>query len=100
MLKILGELVNLATLQARLDALAQASAQAVIVPVPDERRGTALVLASAGDDGSALMTAFNAGVQPFERLQRLAHVDHIPVTDLGKVKLGELIETIADSSAP
>ena len=98
-LKILGELVNLAPLQAKLDALAQASAKAVIVPVPDERRGTALVLASAGDDGAALMTAFNAGVQPFERLQRLVNVDRIPVTDLGKVKLGELIDRVMSETS-
>jgi O-succinylbenzoic acid--CoA ligase len=91
-LKIMGELVQLPPLQARLDALALQlgiPVRCVIVPVEDERRGTALVLASTVD-AAGLMEAFNATVQPFERLQRLVLVGELPLTELGKVKLGEL----------
>lgn len=93
-LKILGELVHLGPLQAKVDALVMATGRAVIVPVPDARKGTALVLALVGDDGEALMQQFNATVAPYERLDRAAKVARIPLTDLGKVKLGELAELV------
>ena len=66
----------------------------VIVPLPDDRREVALVLASVDGDGSGLMAAFNETAAPYERLQRLVIVERIPLTDLGKVKLGELQETL------
>src|SRR5436190_1780189 len=46
--KVLGELVNVSALQARLDALASGAGlpfgAAAVVPVPDERRETRLLL--------------------------------------------------------
>ncbi len=90
-LKILGELVHLGPLQAKLDALVMASGKAVIVPVPDKRKGTTLVLAVTSGDAETLMLQYNAHVAPYERIDRTWMVDHIPLTDLGKVKLGELI---------
>ena len=93
-LKILGELVHLGPLQAKLDTLVMASGQAVIVPVPDERKGTALVLATTLADTGDLMQRFNATVAPYERLDRAFVVERIPLTDLGKVRLGELTEQL------
>ncbi|MDB6119298.1 MAG: hypothetical protein JWO08_3079, partial [Verrucomicrobiaceae bacterium] len=61
-LKILGELVHLGPLQAKMDELAMASGTAVIVPVQDERKGTTLVLAATGGDAETLMQQFNAHV--------------------------------------
>lgn len=90
--KILGELVHLQPLQARLDALALehgVASRCVIVPVDDARSGTVLVLASDGDVAGLLPT-FNAGVLPFQRLQRFQQVPDLPLTDLGKVRLAEL----------
>ncbi len=97
-LKILGELVQLGPLQARLDSLAMGPGKAVIVPMSDERRETALVLAYASGDGDALMTLFNASHPSLERLQRAVKVDHIPLTDLGKVRLAELREMVERGS--
>ena len=91
-LKILGELVHLGPLQARLDALAMSGNQAVIVPIPDERKGTALVLAVTDTAfGESLREKFNAtATVAFERLDRVVKVERIPLTDLGKVRLEEL----------
>lgn len=96
-LKIMGELVHLAALQARLDALALKQGhtrRAVIVPVEDARRGHALVLVHE-TGATSLMTEFNAQVQPFERLERAVQVAQIPLTDLGKVRLSELESMLA-----
>ena len=91
-LKILGELVHLGPLQARLDTLAMSVNQAVIVPIPDERKGTALVLAVTDTAfGEFLREKFNSSVAAaFERLDRVVKVERIPLTDLGKVRLEEL----------
>lgn len=95
MLKILGELVALPPLQARLDSLALGRAErCVLVPVEDVRRGTSLVLASTDARAAQLVEEFNASVQPFERIQRFAQVDGLPLTDLGKVRTAELAARI------
>ncbi len=93
-LKILGELVHLGPLQAKLDALAMASGKVVIVPVPDERKGTTLILAVTDDEGGDLLRMFNASVAPYERLDRVVKVARIPLTDLGKVRLRDLTELV------
>lgn len=90
--KILGELVHLQPLQARLDALALERglhSRCVIVPLDDRRSGTVLVLASDGD-AAGLLEPFNAGVEPFQRLRYFRQVEPLPLTDLGKVRLAEL----------
>ncbi len=95
-LKILGELVPLPPLQARLETLALQrgiTARCVIVPVEDERRGSALILVSTAEP-AGLLEAFNTQVQPFERLQRFERVSHLPVSDLGKIKWQELLEQL------
>ena len=96
-LKILGELVHLGPLQARLDALLMASGKAVIVPVPDARKGTTLVLATVEGVKDGVIQRFNAGVAPYERIERVVEVDHIPLTDLGKVRMAELEKMVIDT---
>ena len=90
-LKIMGELVHLGPLQRKLDVLAIDQGEAVVVPVPDERKGTALWLATTNSDGEALMAHFNAAVAAYERIDRAVRVDRIPRTELGKVKVSELV---------
>jgi O-succinylbenzoic acid--CoA ligase len=91
-LKIMGELVHLAALQAKLEALALkhgSTGRSVIVPVDDARRGHALVLVH--EDGAAgVMTEFNAQVQPFERLERAVQLTRMPLSVPGKVRVAEL----------
>lgn len=95
-LKIMGELVHLDALQAKLDALADAGSQCVIVDVPDERRGRSLVLVHDGAaDAVTLMDRFNASVAPFERIVAVQEVARIPRSDLGKVRINELRSLVA-----
>jgi O-succinylbenzoic acid--CoA ligase len=95
MLKILGELVALPPLQAKLDALALGRAgRCVLVPVNDARRGTGLVLVSTDPMAASLIQDFNAEVQPFERIERFVQVERLPLTDLGKVRLADLAAQI------
>ncbi len=96
-LKILGELVHLGPLQARLDALLMATGKAVIVPMPDERKGTTLVLATADGGVDGVIQRFNATVAPYERIERAVCVEHIPLTDLGKVRMAELERMVLEA---
>lgn len=96
-LKIVGELVSLPALQAKLDALALKhgiASRCVIVPLEDTRRGHTLVLAHEGG-AEPLLADFNAQVQPFERLERSVRVAQIPLTDLSKVRLADLALRLA-----
>lgn len=92
--KILGELVHLAPLQARLEALAVTAGWAqmpVIATVPDQRREAQLVLVTEGESGGeALRESFNAATPPLCHLSRVIPVASIPRTDLGKVSLKAL----------
>lgn len=99
-LKILGELVHLTALQAKLETLALRQGirgRCVIVPVEDLRRGHALVLAHEGG-AENLLGDFNTLVQAFERLERAVRIEPMPVTDLGKVQLSELSRMLAQKN--
>ncbi len=95
--KILGETVSLAKLES---VLAEVSggfySYLALVPVPDPRRETNLVLFYENQVGQqppvdAIISGFNKKVLPYERIQEAIAVSQIPRTDLGKVKLKELI---------
>jgi O-succinylbenzoic acid--CoA ligase len=93
--KILGELVHLAPLQARLDALALAAgwpAAPVLLARPDPRAETALILVFEGDPPGqqTLIDHFHAGQPPWLRLQRVVSLHELPRSDLGKIRLAEL----------
>lgn len=97
-LKIMGELVHLAPLQAYLDEIATKlgiNARCIIVPIADERRESILVLAHEGTfDADLLLRAFNAGVEPWQRITRSIGVAHLPITAMGKVQFDELRQLI------
>jgi O-succinylbenzoic acid--CoA ligase len=94
--KVLGELVNLAALQARLEGAAMASGlafgSAVIFPVPDERKETRLLLVGAHSQEKldALRQEFNNLSIGCERLDESRVVSALPRTPLGKLDMGEL----------
>lgn len=89
--KVLGELVSLPELQARLERLCLSAglppAACVIWPMPDARQETRLVLVGeAGMEAlAALQVAFNADSPGFQRLAEVRPVAAIPRTPLGKV---------------
>ena len=86
--KILGELIHLAPLQARLESLALKTgslSMPIIVARPDARRGAKLVLVTEDEHGPHLLTTFNDMTEPLCRLAGLIQLENIPRTDLGKV---------------
>ncbi len=91
--KILGELIHLAPLQARLDSLALAQGVVhlpVIVSLPDPRRETRLVLVAEDDSSAALLEPFNASTEPLCQISEIVRVPSIPRSPLGKVDAAAL----------
>lgn len=87
-IKIMGELVHLAPLQARLEALAlqQNWAQLpVILALPDARRESRLVLVTETQDSADLIAAFHALTPAFCHISEVIHLPQIPRSPLGKV---------------
>lgn len=86
--KILGELVHLAPLQARLEALALQQNWArlpVIVALPDARRESRLVLVTETPDTADLLAAFHALTPAFCHISEVVCLPQIPRSPLGKV---------------
>ncbi len=91
--KILGELIHLAPLQARLEALSLQRGLAsppVILALPDARRENRLVLVATDSDNAALLEPFNAATEPICHLAEVILVPHIPRTSLGKTDIPAL----------
>jgi o-succinylbenzoate---CoA ligase len=94
--KVGGELVNLAALEARLaDVLARVAprADAALFAAHDDRLGRVVGLAVATTEPgvvSRVQEAFNAAVLPFERARVAVAVAAIPRTALGKVIRSEI----------
>lgn len=89
--KVLGELVSLPELQARLEKICLeeglAPASCVIWPVADDRQETRLVLVGEGGEAvlEKLRVHFNEGVPGYQRMSEVRSVEFIPRTSLGKV---------------
>jgi O-succinylbenzoic acid--CoA ligase len=88
--KIGGESVDIARLDAILDSL-RGETEAAVVPVPDERLGHVIHLATTSDAVAAVVAAFNARVSPFERIRAVRRVRAIPRSPLGKLLRTKLI---------
>jgi O-succinylbenzoic acid--CoA ligase len=90
--KILGELIHLAPLQARLEALALTHGLKVpvIAAVPDSRRESRLVLVVEREADTALREAFNRVTEPLCHITEIVRVPAIPRTPLGKVDAAAL----------
>jgi O-succinylbenzoic acid--CoA ligase len=91
--KIGGESVDLARLDAILASIA--GTHAALLAVPDERLGHVIHLAvdAAGNAGDVAQ-AFNAGVHPFERARAVHSVVEIPRSPLGKLLRRRLAEEL------
>lgn len=92
-IKIGGESVDLARLDAILSAVA--GPHAAVVAMPDERLGQVIHLAvGPGVDAEAVAAAFSQRVHPFERPRRVHRVPEIPRSPLGKLIRKRLAETL------
>lgn len=89
--KIGGESVDLARLDAILSALA--GSHAALAPVPDERLGHVIHLfLDETVDADTVAAAFAERVHPFERPRRIHRVRQIPRSPLGKLIRSRLLE--------
>ncbi len=82
--KIGGESVDLARLDAVLDSI-RGNTEAAIVAVADERLGHVIHLAATTDQVDGIVEAFNARVYPFERIRGVRRVKDVPRSPLGKL---------------
>ena len=101
--KVLGELVHLAPLQARLDSLIFKNgfvSNPVIVAVSDARSENRLVLVSEDSFGESIMAAFNDRTERLCHLTEVIHVRRIPRSPLGKVSAEALRALIAQTATP
>jgi o-succinylbenzoate---CoA ligase len=91
--KIGGESVDLARLDAILAAIA--GPHAGVVAVPDDRLGHVIELAvDASVELDIVAAAFAERVHPFERARRVHRVAEIPRTPLGKLIRKKLLESL------
>lgn len=103
--KVGGELVQLAALEARLAEIRAAvapEADAALLRVADPRRDWVVGLAVAADDArtaARLRDAYDAAVLPFERARVLYRVPSIPRTPLGKVARAALEQLARETPA-
>ena len=92
-IKIGGESVDLARLDAILSAIA--GSHAAVVPMPDRRLGHVIHLAiDPSGNTEDIAAAYNARVHPFERARAVHRVSEIPRSPLGKLLRRELVRLI------
>jgi O-succinylbenzoic acid--CoA ligase len=92
-IKIGGESVDLARLEAILATIA--GLHAAVMAVPDRRLGHVIHLAVDGTlDTAAVAAAYDESVHPFERARAIHQVAEIPRSPLGKLLRGKLLEEL------
>jgi O-succinylbenzoic acid--CoA ligase len=102
--KVLGELVNVAVLQQRLEELivetGEALGTAVICPMADERKETRMLLAGTLplEQLEVLRARFNEKSPGHERLDESREISRLPRTALGKLDMGALQKLLSTQS--
>jgi len=101
--KILGELVDPEAIERELMALAGGSlivGDFAVVAIPDERAGHALVLVAHDRVPEAALARtldlYHQQVPGFRRISRGVRLAHLPVSELGKLRRGELRRTLLE----
>jgi O-succinylbenzoic acid--CoA ligase len=97
--KIGGEGIVVARLEERLEQEKFAShftKDAALLAAHDDRLGGTIVLITTAseDQADALVTRFNAGVAPFERIRLVKYVESVPRSPLGKILRGAAFDLI------
>lgn len=88
--KVLGELVNLLSVECSLAAVGFDLSHCALLAVPDTRRGNLLVLVTERDFPLEWLDQFNHSAAPFARLERVVRLAILPRSPLGKIRYGEL----------
>lgn len=99
--KVGGESVCLSVLNKKFEELKmqhQSSQTTVLLPIPDERLGAAILLAVEGSLETATRAAldcFQLQVLPFERIQRVCEQPILPRTALGKICKNAILKSMS-----
>lgn len=100
--KVLGENVDLAALQALIDSLKLEKGiegDYYVLAREDERKGNKLILVislDCIDAAGRLLSYFNASVFPYERIDEIVPVQDIPKTSLGKLERRKLADRLQE----
>ena len=102
--KVLGELVNLSEVEAKIEAKIESSAEIrlpagsmTVVALPDSRKGYQLILCSEQSSSlEQIREHYNLDSHPVERLDGVCVVPEIPRSPLGKVRHGLLAKKVID----
>lgn len=98
--KVLGELVNLVSVEQSLAECGLEPGSFVVLPINDERQGNALVMVSEGDIPPASLARYTEKAAPFARIARVVRVEALPRSALGKVRFAEAAKLIPPPSSP
>ncbi|MFK5924415.1 MAG: AMP-binding protein [Verrucomicrobiota bacterium] len=99
LIKVLGEQVSMNQLNQCLQKLRRRQSEqvdAVLVAVPDERKGYRIIAAASGDDRAiqSLLDAYRQQAAPYERIDEVKIVRFIPRSALGKVERKLLLQQL------
>lgn len=101
-IKILGEGVDVAAVQAKIQKSVFELSKALVIDVPDQRKGSDLVLVledggeSTASNPEAALKKWNQSCHPVERIHQFTKVKQVPRSSLGKVLKAELRKQILD----
>lgn len=101
-IKVRGEIVNLATLRQRVETLKlhlRIQPECTLVAVPDARLGHKIVLVGETnkDCFNDLINQFNQSVLPFERIESYSGPIAIPKNSMGKIQHQALVQSLLAS---
>lgn len=99
-IKIGGESVNFAQLELLLEGLRienSINVDVALVPMPDERLGHVIHLATTqvSSEVEKLINAFQLQVCPFEAIRKVHYISYIPRSAIGKIRYDKLINEIS-----
>lgn len=99
--KVLGELVDLAAVERDLVAAGLEAGRFAVIALPEERRGADLVLAMEGPMESAegALKVYARQAAPFARITQIVRLESLPRSPLGKIRYAELA-TLIPRAAP
>lgn len=103
-IKISGHLINVAKLRSQLHALGLSPTSSTIISLPDTRRENRLILVLEEHLKTSpyieKIDLFLSGLPSPERPREVCWLPEMPKTPLGKIKVGELRETIRNLTIP
>jgi O-succinylbenzoic acid--CoA ligase len=94
--KVLGELVDLAAVERDLVAAGLEAGRFAVIALPEERRGAALVLAMEGplESAEGALKVYAQQAAPFARITQIVRLESLPRSPLGKIRYAGLAALI------